>query len=367
MSTQRSPVASTSKRGRNDFADSENFEEDPRVRTQTMPGSLSHIVGDVTKYKAIIVPIELAPTIEKIFQELLLKLHNENNKVIELDTDDEVFSNSPPSEEDKTTFIREFGTTRRTFFNALQATNEKQLIENVSSTDFDTFKNARRIISKWYVTGCHLFNKLKGDVDTNKYLKLNFDISVAVTDINLKEKCTSKILETKKTLEHSLTTHVLAKALFLNQEVKILHDNTPKNVFLKAFRVVTKANKQLYNPANPNNIEFRSHNKRQHNPNNRTQHNTHDNHYSRRNPQHNTERNPYERYNWNERRPRIYSRRHLSNNYEDDYPPPMPQNNNYRRYKRQPSFYEEEDYVTTNYRQRPRSFYGRPSRTEYHD
>lgn len=368
--TQRSPIASSSKRVRQDASDSDNIDEEIRVRTQAMPGSLTHVVGDPTKYKAIIVPIELVPTIEKLCQELLQKLITEKNKVIDVDPDDEVFNNPPPTEETKKSFINEFGTTRRLFFNALNQTNERNLIENVAPGEFDSFKNARRILSKWYIIGSHLFNKLKGDVDTNKYLKLNFDISVAVTDNDLKEKCTAKILETKKLLEHSLTSSVLDKAFYWNQEAQILYEKTPKNIFLKAFRVVTKANKHLFNPTNPNHNENRTHNYRQRNNTYRGQYNTHNTDNTKRNPQLNTERNPYKIHNWNDRRPRFDSNKHQNNQnniYDDEYPPPRQQYNDYRRYKRQPPSNDEEEYIPPRYHQRPRSFYGRPSRNEYYD
>lgn len=354
--TQRTPTTSNAKRHCPDNTETDNTGDDFRIRTQSLPGNLSHVIGDPSKYKAIIVPTELAPIIEKLCQDLLQKYIQDKNKVITNEQDDEVFTRQEPDEDIQSTFLNEFESARRFFDNALKKTNEKTLIENVETDQFDKFKIARTLLTKWYVTGAHLQRKLKGNSDSNKYLKVNFDFSVAISDSSLKEKCTSKLLNTKKLIERSLTTSVLEKAIYLNAEARALWDKTPKNIFLKAYRVVSKANKHLFN------LQQNERPK----PQNKTQ-----NYYNKNNKDP-PRRDLYNKYQWDSRRPRFESNRYSyrednRRDYEEEYPPPRHDNYNYRRYKRQPSHGTEDDYLPLPFRNEPRSFYRRQSRGDFYD
>lgn len=359
MSTQHSPQATNSKRRCMDTSDSEPT-ENLNIRTRSMPGNLSNIVGDPTKYKAIIVPIEFAPIFEKLCQELINKLLLENNKQKEMESDDEVFIIGDEDSELRTRFTNDFGAARSTYDNALRQCDERSLIDDVPSEQLDSFRNARRLLTKWYVTGAHLLRKLKGDTEYNSYINMSFDYSVAVNDNNLKDKCTSKLLQTEKIIENSLTSSVLAKAIILISEVNNLWNDTPKKVFLKAYRVVSKANKHLLHPkqindthpkrkySERNNIKTRN-NKDYDKPNNRSR------------------KDPYRKYDWHSRRNRIDSRNDRRHDSFEDYPPLRRDNNNYRHYKRHNSIESDDDYDQRPFRNNNRTYRKRQSFRDRND
>ena len=333
-------------------------------RNENLAGSIQKLAGDPNKYKALIVPIELLPVMERFLNELLTKMEREKDRLIDLENEEAIFSIMVPDEDSKKAFINDFGATRRLFLNALDGADESDLITNVPSDQFDAFKDARKLITKWFVSGSHLFHRLVNEEDTNRYLKINFDYSVAVTDAHLKEKCTNKIMSTKKTLETSLLQSVLLKANSLNFEVKSLWDKLPKSIFLKAFRVVKKAHKHLLHRSIPEQSKppkkdmkaFRNQNKRH--------------------PPHANERNPYRKHDWPKTRPRRDSnftryppqrqyRQH--NNYEDEYPPHRNNYYNHRRSRRINSEEEEDrDFSPPPSRHYRRSFYERPARGDYY-
>lgn len=365
---QRSPVLSLSaKRAlRTEFEGASVTGEPsfkaPRLQTEPLSGSIQRLAGDPNIYKAIIVPIELVPVIEKLLNELLTKMEKDKQRVIEIEEDEEVLN--PPSsfEEDKTSFINDFGSLRRQFDVTLKKVNEKTLIEDVPSEHFERFKSARKTLTRWYVTGAHLHNKIKGETQSNNYLKVNFDYSVAVTDTSLKQKCTTKLLSTKRALENSLTSSVLERAKKLNSEARTLLENDHVNITLKAYRVVLKANRNIFNS---------SHNEQR--INNKNFNNNYKNYNTKRGPPNHKGRDPYRKYDWNNERNHFesynYRKPYHSNNdgrkYDEDFPPPRRDSHNYRRYKRQLASEEEDDYQPPHFKHRPRSFYGHPSNNYY--
>jgi len=335
----------------------------PDIRTKTLPGNLSNVAGDPTKYKAIIVPIELAPLFEKLCQELLDKLIHDKNKTNEVEPDDDVFITSDIDADLRTTFLNDFGSARRLYENALRQADEKSLVEDVLPEQYDTFRNTRRVLTKWFVTGAHLHKKLVGNPDsnkeTNKYLRMNFDYSIAVNDSQLLDKCTTKILNTEKLIENSLTSSMLEKAILLISEVNILWNDIPKKIFLKAFRVVSKANGHL--------LHTQLQNLPKHNNNKRPQNRNNDKHA---NP---ARRDPYKKYDWNSRRPRIQSNKYNSRkesrrDSSDDYPPLRRNDNNYRRYKRHNSDdSDDEEYQRRPFRNNKHTNHRRQSYRDYND
>lgn len=366
MPTQHSPRSPTNKRRFSETVSPQG--ENIIIRTQSIPGNFHNIVGDTSKYKAIIVPIELAPIFENLLTELLAKIKLDKNKTIEVHDDDEVFTKSIPNDEKIEAFLDDFGSSKRLFDNILRKTNVKELINDVDPSNFESFKNARKIISKWFITGSHLVNKIKGDSASNRYLKVHFDYSIAVTDPTLKEKCTNKLLNTKKLIEQSLTSSVIDRAITLNNDVQTLWENTPNLIFLKAYRVVSRANKHLSNPTND-----------PQNPPRGNRPNPKFDNRQRRESNYQKDRNVYQKYDWNNRRPKRDShiehthpkqppRKNYLNsyNYEDEFPLPTRQHNDYRHYKKR-NYHEEDEYSEPEpFLYEPRAHYGRHSRGDYY-
>lgn len=339
------------------------------IRTRTLPGNLNNIAGDPTKYKAIIVPIELAPLFEKLCQTLLDQLTHDKNKNKDnnndVEPDDDVFIEPNIDEDLRTTFLNDFGSARRLYENALRQADEKSLVDDVPPELYDTFRHTRKVLTKWFVTGAHLHNKLTGNRDSNKdknkYLRMAFDYSIAVTDSHLLDKCTNKILDTEKLIENSLTSSMLDKAILLISEVNTLWRDTPKKIFLKAFRVVSKANSHL--------LHTQLQHLPKHNNNKRRQHRDSERHTGP------ARRDPYKKYDWNARRPRLQSNKNKFNSRkesrrdsDEDYPPLRRNNNNYRRYKRHNSDEsEEEEYHRRPFRSHKHTNHRRQTYRDYSD
>jgi hypothetical protein len=297
----------------------------------------------------------------------------DKDKDMETDDEEDVFFNAN-AEDNKQIFLSEFAASRRLFNTALRNANSELLVKDVQPNQLESFRNTRKVLSKWFITGAHLQNKLKGETQTNKYLKVDFDYSIAITDQDLKEKCTNKLINTRKQLENSLTASVLQKAILLNQEVKSLWENTHRNIFLKAYRVVVKANNKIlnysdnYHPNRPDDKQHKLQNKKNQHQYSMKNHNSKD-------QEHQEDRDLYRKHNWN--KPHTHPNKHRnqhkqyreefsSSSDEDDYPPPRRQNHDYRRYKRQAFSNYDEDDEPYPPRKGDRTYYGRPSRSYYY-
>lgn len=347
-----SPPPSSSKRSRTEAIDINVSPENHNIRTQSIPGNFQNLVKDPSKYKAIIIPIELAPLFETLCNELMKTLTktNKENNVSTSDTDD-VFESEDSLDDDLiTVFHAGFESIKHDLDRDLKKQNDRDLVKDVPQGQFNSFKQIRKTLSKWYVTGTLLKQKLAGESTTKRYLKINHDFSVAVTDRELKDKCTTKLNKTKRLIENTLTSSVIKRALELNIEVRKLLDDSDNqiSIIMKAYRVILKANRSLgKNQDNPPNNRLLNHN-----------------HY-RKVSFSNNYRDREDKFTWNKRRPRINSNnsyhthlRNFSNNqYEEEYPAPQHTNHDYRRYKR----FEEEEDDPQPFQYRPRSFNRRSS------
>lgn len=291
---------------------------------------------DQTQYIAMVIPKSMQTVFETFFKDLAKKSHEASLQPIQIDDDEDVEpSDVEPVDvasptvlaNQQQSFLKDFGNLKQTLRNKLLGVSDTELKKDVPSSAFNDFRELRKRLTKWFVTCQHLANKLANNTASNRYIKTTLSFSPAVKDSGIKEACTAKIHKTEAVCEKRLTDKVLQLAIMLNNEITGTaeaeeHHVERWHVFLKAFRVVLRANRYLW---------------------------AHDIEHSRR-PQRFAPRNRDfgNRPPMQNRRPAREWRRRTSrfseDQYEQNYPPPRRTfYTNYRRYKRQPNYQEETD------------------------
>lgn len=320
-STSASPRVRPAKRRLNDSSSQASTNPNNAIETIDIAGDLHEVVDDSTKYVALIVPKSLLPAIKAFLEQATVSdVSHKKSHQAEVHHIDDIPVET--LEEKQSKFLKDYGELSDGMFSTLRGYQEDELKQKVPTKDFESFKNHRRELTKWFNTCQHLKNRLINSSQSNQFLKMRYDISPAVEDSGARDSCIKKLKNVKDSCESTLTHSVLDKAINLNDGVKgffSMCEGNPadEKLFMKAFRVVSRTNRRFDAPPKT----FR-------NPSTRFTRNG-----DFRNRQRKSFRPPF--------RKRVYTR----NEDLDDFPPPRRQNFNYRRFKRRPTYYQEDDDV----------------------
>lgn len=330
---------------------------EPRfVALNTGLGGLS--LSEPANFVACIIPKSLQSLFEKVLQETLARgLHTP------VDNTDEVDNNQVNDlETTAVEFIHDFEKTKEELDSRLKSFSDYELRREVPREKFPIFRDNRKQITKWFVTGQHLVNGLVTPSESRKFLKTHSSFSPAVTDESTKQLVLRKLKNTTEECEQKLTHSVLHSAFDLNKKVQDTlklstdsGDSTLVKIFAKAYRSVTrkfnyltKANTAREDDQFKRKPRFHTRNFYGRNNYEGRRNTYRDDHYEgRRNTyrddHYDDERNPWRdnrRRNYRYRNERPYYRDY-EDEYDRDYPPLNHRNTNYRRYKRNPKFRDE--------------------------
>jgi hypothetical protein len=300
-------------------------------------------------YVACIIPKSLTTVFEKILKETiergLTSQHADNDEHSEdQDVASEIFCNE---------FIHDFGKVKDNFTKKLREFSDYDLRHEVPRGKFNVFKDYRRKLTKWFVTGHHLVNNLTTPSETKKFLKLRTSFSPAISDQSVIQEVRSKLKTTSDRCELVLTESAIHSAFDMNKEVSdILRQTTEDSdtglikILMKAYRSISRKYNYLSRPVHDDDIHGRGRPPRPQPPppRQRTSYNRQQQHTYRhpRRESFDSEReyryprraNDYDRYPTE----RSHYRR-----YHEDFPPLERQQTNYRRFKRNPQ-YQDRDY-----------------------
>ena len=314
-------------------------------------GGLS--ISEPANFVACIIPKSLITVFEKILKETIEKGLATQQVNTQLQSEDQEFESDIHSTE----FIHDFETVKESFTNKLSSLSDQELQQEVPRGKFNVFKDYRRRLTKWYVTGHHLRNKLTSPSYTRKFVKLRTSFSPAISNESTKQVVLSKLKKTEDRCETLLTENVIQSAFDLNKEALDLFKQADENsdsslikILLKAYRSISRKYKYLTRSDNTTNynddIRGRGPPHQQRTFYRRRPH--FDDRYARRVSDTDSHTGRYNRYPRRENdiddfseREHQYPRRDYQR-YHQDYPPLRNRNTNYRRYKRNPH-YDERD------------------------
>lgn len=296
------------------------------VRFMPCNADLSGLFIDQTQYVAIIMPKTMQPAFETFLKEFNKKLSEAAQTIDLTDRDDVEPVDSVEIKQQK--FLVEYGDLKQKMTDTLRSFTETDLKRDVPKAQYETFRDYRKKLTKWYSTCQHLVNKLTSESASTRYLKTNLSFSPAVKDSGLREACTAKMRNTEKTCENQLTDNVLVSSAHLNDDILSLYqnlliatDDSDLKLLMKAFRVVTRVNRFLTEPMSERLDDDRR-------P------------VRRRNTFRRNNRTFYgNRRNLSTRR---QSSRRDDDQYDADYPPLRRNNFNYRRFKRRSTNHDDE-------------------------
>ena len=261
-------------------------------------------------YVSFVFHKDLLPSVTRFFEAMTQDMTNKSRLGM-----DEPRADPKTTVDSKTReFLNDFTHLKEDLMTNLHEYSDSDLKKEVNSDNFQTFKEQRKILSRWYICGQHLLKKLTSESTAKSYLTLNPHFSPAVRDDAVKSNTLSTIEKCRKNLEDDLTEHVLDKALSLTRDVRSMYETTAVNdrstevankILMKAFRVVMRTNQHLEG-----------------------QHEEHS--YSR------PIRGTSARIDFESSRNRVFSHRRRRGTFHDDYPPVRRENYDYRRFKRRP-------------------------------
>jgi hypothetical protein len=206
-------------------------------------------IDNLDEFVVLCIPKELATSLQKFLDSSAKSLPNlKLNAPVPECEEDSVFDPDLANE-----FGTTFGSIKSEFSNILSKYKDIDLIKNVNSDRLQEFRSIRSTLSKWFVTGQRLLNKLsKPLAKSNEYIKLGFNFSPAVTDENIKNDVKQDIQSFKEKCEARCTNGVIDYARQRNYDAgailaKVLESNDADLRFLiaKAYRCVVKYNHNL--------------------------------------------------------------------------------------------------------------------------
>lgn len=302
------------------------------VRFLPCNADFSNLDVDHTQYIAMVIPKSMQTAFEIFLKDFFHKNSPQHSTVDLTNENDVELDDSQTSTESlQQKFLKDFGGVKNKLNEKLESFQESDLKRDVSNEQFETFRNYRKKLTKWYVSCQHLANKITSNSASSRYMKTTVSFSPAVNDSGLKQSCTAKIRKTEKTCEQTLTDHVLSVATALNDEVFTLlckciadADRSFLKMLVKAYRVVTRANRYLTKQAESRDNDFDR-------PTRQFRNRRRSFHYNR------------ERRNFHRQPNRRQPYRRQNNRYESDFPPLRRENYNYRQFKRRPNFSDRVD------------------------
>lgn len=390
MATSDSAQSSRGKRNSDD-ADSapsskrhETFGSD--IRIIPLSSNLSGLsLNEPANFVACIIPKSLVNVFEKVLRETiergLVTLHaNTGNPPEEIESESELQGSD---------FIHDFESVKELYTKKLRELSDRDLKQEVPRGKFSIFKDYRRSLTKWFVTGQNLVKNLTSPSDSRKLLKIRTSFSPAVSNESTKQAVRLKLKTTSDQCETLLMGSVTQSAFNLNKETLDLFKNAEESsdtclvkVLMKAFRSISKKYNYLTRPDNTTTNDDDNHERRlplrppRHQRTfYRRQPQRIDRFYRRESDTDNHSRYPHRKYDTYDYPDRDYRRLRRDNetdriaernyqHYNEDYPPMTNPNTNYRRYKRDP-YYQERDYESDDvfeYDEQPQYKYRRSSR-----
>jgi hypothetical protein len=311
-------------------------------------------ITEPSNYVACIIPKSLISVFEKVLRETVEKGLASQQVITQPQSEDQEIESEILSNE----FIHDFETVRETFTKKLYSLSDHELKQEVPRGKFNVFKDYRRRLTKWYVTGHHLRNNLTSPSNTRKFVKLHTSFSPAISNESTKQVVLSKLKKTEDRCEILLTESVIQSAYELNKEALDLFKQADENsdsslikILLKAYRSISRKYKYLTRSDNTTNYndDIRGRGPPHQQRTFYRRRPQYDDRYVRRvsDADSHTERfNRYPRreYDGDEfsEREHRYPRRDYQR-YNQEYPQLRNRNTNYRRYKRNPH-YDERDY-----------------------
>lgn len=327
-------------------------------------------ITEPANFVACIIPKSLITVFEKVLRETLERGFATSATL----TADNLDNPNLDSDIEGSEFIHDFEDTKENLTKKLYDLPDRELKNEVPAGKFNTFKEYRRKLTKWYVTGQHLVKSLTSPSETRKFLKIHTSFSPAVTDESTKQEVLSKLKTSSNHYETLLTTSVIRKAFNLNKEIRelfrqVIDDHESMKILIKAYRSICKKYNYLTKPdhtTTDDKVHRRVHPPRQQRTyyrrrpegnyrrpyndfgyDNVSEQDYHTKDYVRtdRYPRHDNEhyrprRDSHDSYH-HEYQPTSYRR--YNQRYHQEYPPLGNRNTNYRKYKRNPH-YEEGDY-----------------------
>ena len=322
----------------------------------------------------LVFPKTLLNTMEQVLKTVVMQEERRHHQDVEPTYDrNEGHFEQGDTQVSYETFINEYNELKLNLMENLKQYSEDDLRHEVDGSLFSEFKEYRKVLTKWYVSGQHLLNKLTNSNSSNQYLKLQMSVSPAIVDNGLKDTCCNRMQKAKASIENELTKNVVKRVYELNESIKAQFlvsktqsaANTNK-IMMKALRVVLRSNSRLKDHER---ITYRKNLTSYTSNRKRPRHDNHDKRTDRR-----------ERYqprrHWNTRK----STRTVTDDDDEDYPPPKHQSHDYRRYKRREPDYNEEPtdnddevFYQNSHRQRFRKksqpnneWFSRPKRNVYY-
>lgn len=200
---------------------------------------------DDDRYVCMILSKDMAKSFKEFLTKGLAAIEDISNKTITIEEFDKDYSQAKTSN-----FQDVFKSIKKTLVDNLDANSSQDFSKKLDECDFDKFKKCRSMISKWFVSGEHLSNKLRDNSRTNQYLKVGLDFSPAVTSQNLKDKCSSELTSLRDRLEMELSMSVvdncIDKCEALKSEIlETSHNPQDSYILSKAFRAVLLYHKDL--------------------------------------------------------------------------------------------------------------------------
>lgn len=291
---------------------------------QASQDAFSKFNVDPKNYVFMLVPRSLANTLSEFLDNCGADIALHKHRLIPSD-DDDVFDNDTSE-----AFKLKFANLKSDMINFSHKYKEDDLKKDVVESLFDNFKSIRTKLSKWFVPADHLANRLSSPSESNKCLKLSYDIAPNVKDDKLKRCVIEKLTRFKNSLENELLESVLginiercSEIENLFNEIQSTDNPDSKLLFAKAFRGLL-VNKSVYNARNkrhPRQPDYNNHAPSHNNSRRKSYRNT-------RQPEYLHDERSYAHDNDRERR-YMKDERPLYRDYDDRY-----QNRNYREFPR---------------------------------